>query len=318
VARVLLTGWDNLAGTTRDLDLMTQILGQAGHQVDRRGIEPPGLLASLRGRLPRRWDVAIQLERVVPRWMAQARRTVLIPNPEWTDRHTPGLSRVDALWCKSHDAIGLLAPLGRPSRYIGFTTPDLAPDRPLESRHGALHVAGRSRTKGTTAVLDAWRRHPEWPILTIIAWKDRISLPGDPPPNVRIIDDVVSEAALRQLQFGARFHVCPSEAEGYGHTIAEGLSAGAVVISTDAPPMNELVGNDRGILVPATGASPMRMGWRFTVEAGELERTLSLAFARPLEELKILADAGRAWFLANHAAFPARVETAIRDLLEKD
>jgi hypothetical protein len=37
------------------------------------------------------------------------------------------------------------------------------------------------------------------------------------------------------------FHVCPSQYEGWGHCLHEGLGVGAVVLTTDAPPMSYFV-----------------------------------------------------------------------------
>jgi hypothetical protein len=36
--------------------------------------------------------------------------------------------------------------------------------------------------------------------------------------------------------------------EGYGHANAEAMGCGAVVVLNDAPPMNELVTESRGLL----------------------------------------------------------------------
>jgi multisubunit Na+/H+ antiporter MnhB subunit len=43
-----------------------------------------------------------------------------------------------------------------------------------------------------------------------------------------------------------------SEREGFGHYINEARAVGAFVISTDHPPMNELVTPERGALVKPT------------------------------------------------------------------
>ena len=51
-----------------------------------------------------------------------------------------------------------------------------------------------------------------------------------------------------------RVHVCPSSREGFGHYINEARSVSAVIITVDAPPMNEFVTNaTSGILIPALG-----------------------------------------------------------------
>ncbi|KAJ3069833.1 hypothetical protein HDU98_007091 [Podochytrium sp. JEL0797] len=64
------------------------------------------------------------------------------------------------------------------------------------------------------------------------------------------IHQYVSYEALRRMQFTRGVHICASEQEGYGHYINEARSLGALIVTTDHPPMNEFV-EDRvsGILV---------------------------------------------------------------------
>ncbi len=69
------------------------------------------------------------------------------------------------------------------------------------------------------------------------------------PPHIQIFSSLDSFSLL-YYQIRARFHVCPSSTEGYGHYINEGRSAGGIIITLDAPPMNELVSSDNGILIP--------------------------------------------------------------------
>jgi len=47
-------------------------------------------------------------------------------------------------------------------------------------------------------------------------------------------------------------HLCLGEAEGFGHYINEGRSSKAVCVAMDAPPMNELITKDNGILIKPT------------------------------------------------------------------
>src|SRR6202035_4154832 len=69
--------------------------------------------------------------------------------------------------------------------------------------------------------------------------------------NLTVHRGFLGDEALRALQNAHRFHLCLSEAEGWGHYIAEALSVGAVTFTCDAPPMNELVSAGRGVLVGA-------------------------------------------------------------------
>lgn len=316
MASILLVGWDNRAGTSRDLSLVERVLREAGHRVAVRGLTPPGLATRLWIRIRQGcpYDLALYLERLVAGWMPLARRNVLIPNPEWLDPATPRLSDVDAIWCKTSDAMRRLAGLGRPLRLVGFTGRDLGGATETR-RPGALHVAGRSQTKGTPAVLAAWARHPEWPTLTVVAWKERVPLPGPFRPNIRIVDHYLDEAVLTSLQRATPLHVCPSEAEGYGHTILEGLSAGALVVTTDAPPMNELVTPERGILVAAEPGAAMALGQRYLVGDQAVEAALSRAMALSEASRRSLAAAGRSWFVANDAEFRRRLAGAVEAML---
>ncbi len=51
------------------------------------------------------------------------------------------------------------------------------------------------------------------------------------------------------LQNKCLFHAYPSQAEGFGHCINEAMSCEVVVLTNNAPPMNELVNSDNGFLV---------------------------------------------------------------------
>jgi glycosyltransferase involved in cell wall biosynthesis len=113
----------------------------------------------------------------------------------------------------------------------------------------------------------------------------------------------LTDNQLRALQNASEVHVQPSQAEGYGHVIGEGMSCGAVVVTTDAPPMNELVGMDRGVLVRVDRSEPMRRGVRNFVDPVDLERKLSAVFAMSPSERETLGRAARAWYEAQHQRF---------------
>ena len=103
--------------------------------------------------------------------------------------------------------------------------------------------------------------------------------PLPPLPNVRYETDYVPDERLRQLQNECEVHVIPSQAEGYGHVIGEAMACGAVVVTTDAPPMNELVRPDRGMLIRVARSEPMRRSTRNFIDVGDLEAKLNQVFA---------------------------------------
>lgn len=257
------------------------------------------------------FDLNVMFEHLWPDHLPLARLNVALPNPEWFDgkdlRH---LGRMDRVWTKTAHAGPLFESLGRPASFIGFVSEDRH-DPSVPRADGFFHLAGGSRTKGTDRLLALWARHPEWPLLTVVRHAG-----GDAatPANVRVIADYLSDEALRRLQNSHRFHVCPSETEGYGHYLGEAMSVGAVAIGVDAPPMNELLGADRGLLVPAAPDGPMGLATRYLFDEAGMERAIARAIAMQEDERVALGRAARAWFDDNRARFPARVGEALRML----
>ncbi len=319
MAKILLVGWRNRAGLARDLAILADVLAPAGHAIDVQGSTPPRRLARLWRRLRAGgppYDLALFVERAVPQWMTLARRNALLPNPEWHEA-APFHAGLDAILCKTRSAEALFA-AGHPRAcYVGFTSLEPAveagpaADRPW----GALHIAGRSPNKGTAGLIQAWGRHPEWPTLTLVAWREYLPLPTSLPGNVTVIDQYVDDLTLARLQRAHRIHLCPSEAEGYGHTIAEALACGAVVVTTDAPPMNELVGPERGLLVPWRESEPVRFGTRYLPDPDALEAAIGDVLAWDQARLDEVGRAGRRWFEDQDRAFRARLPRVIEALV---
>jgi len=123
-----------------------------------------------------------------------------------------------------------------------------------------LHVPGSSWLKQTDVILSAWQKHPEWPELTVIGrgrLLDRLLKVGTTgisrvrlPNNVKWVTKHLSTENLDAYMLAGDVHLCPSLTEGFGHYINEARSSGALVLTVDAPPMNELVSLDAGVLVP--------------------------------------------------------------------
>ncbi|KAI9349636.1 hypothetical protein BDR26DRAFT_852507 [Obelidium mucronatum] len=109
-----------------------------------------------------------------------------------------------------------------------------------------LHVQGKSGRKHTREMYNCWKEHNDWPKLTIIGNQNKTKyetdLPtiGPMPDNIQVFTHLNVEE-LRSIQASIGIHVCPSSQEGYGHYINEARSLGALVLTTDYPPMNEFV-----------------------------------------------------------------------------
>lgn len=333
MARINLLAWDNQRGLSHDIRLLSEALLALGHQVHVTRLGPrrhDGRWKAWLLRLRMGWqrlyradrhltlyDANIALEHVRPDWFALARVNLLVPNPEWLSaRSQRYLGRFDGILCKTRYATELFAARGCRALHIGFRSTDcFAPEVPRELAF--LHLAGASRMKGTQRLLDLWQRHPEWPKLVVLqSPRTAIRLAEPVPANIdHRIGYLADVREIRRLQNAHVFHLCPSETEGWGHYIAEAMSCKAVVITCDAPPMNELVTPERGALVKASKAGAFNLITLHRFDEAALEATIERLLAMPDDQREMLGERARAWFASNDASFAARLDTALRQLL---
>ncbi|HEY3808352.1 MAG TPA: hypothetical protein VGL50_00310 [Steroidobacteraceae bacterium] len=326
--RIRLIGKANGVGLSRDIELLAAALRACGCQVTLRGCDKPdrkrrrNMLTRLAARLRGRWrgaghavgangyDVNLMLEHVWPQFLHEAACNVLVPNPEWFDRRDLAfLGSAERIWAKTALAEALFAARGSQVVRIGFDSCDRH-DGAVTRELRFLHLAGRSPLKGTARLHALWLKHPEWPTLTIV----QDAAPTGSASNVTVHRGYLDDAALRTLQNAHRFHVCTSEAEGWGHYIAEAMSVGAVTFTCDAAPMNELIGAERGVLVaahdgPVHNLATLRLFDERGLEAA-VERTLTLGATH----WDATGAAARHWFLDNKHGFVARIARAVDEL----
>ena len=259
-------------------------------------------------------DCVIFLERVRARWLRRARRFLLIPNQErYAKRDIGLLARVDHVLVKSQHAREVFSKHHPSVQYIGFTSIDRRLEGATPDYTRFFHLAGGSSLKGTAALIDVWARHPEWPVLTILYHRpDHI---GRLPANIALIRRYLPDEELRAMQNAFGIHLCPSLGEGWGHAIVEGMSCGAAVVTTDAPPMNEIVGPDRGVLVPYRHSEPRKLGFSYYVDLDALEAAIERLSAMPVEAKAALGRRARAWFETNDHGFRAVRSRVLADIL---
>ena len=213
-------------------------------------------------------------------------RVVLVPNPEWLGAQDTAVP--DEVWHKTRVSHALLSAVWPDALHarIGWTSRDCGPG---DAKPQALHIKGCSEQKQTGAVLQAWARHPEWPVLHVVSYLDHPAFLDVPFPlthgNVVVHSRRLPRQELQELMRSCELHVCPSDAEGFGHSINEARSVGAVIVTTDAAPMNELVQDgETGYLVPVARREPHRFSRtpglsRAVVAVEDLERTVERALA---------------------------------------
>jgi glycosyltransferase involved in cell wall biosynthesis len=311
-------------GLMTDALLMENVLAQGG--INARRHFPRGRNFNLMGRRlvlqaaqlvasRSRHDANVFIEQIMAGWIPVAQANLFIPNQEWVRPETIALlDRIDFVLCKTHYAKEIFGRRGHRVSYIGFSSEDRFRKDVKKNYKKFLHVAGRSVQKGTNTLAKVWAAHPTWPTLTIVTKVPEL-IRGFEARNIIVVTEPLSPSALIALQNECGVHLCPSEAEGFGLYICEALGCGAITITTDAPPMNELVTRERGLLVSYSHAKEQSLGSNFYVDASALEEAIEQALMLSDTQCMELSSAGREWFLANKADFERRVPDVIKTLL---
>jgi len=329
VTRVNLITFDNGFGNTRDIGLLSEALRAAGctvvvtlankHERRRRRLRLVRRFGATRLWLSRRrqargqhpeFDVCVMVEHVWPERLHLARRNVIVPHPEFFDRHDRSLlDRFDCVWAKTRNTFDIFTRLGCRASLTGSDSDDRHLDG-VEREATFFHLAGGSRMKGTARLTALWSRHPEWPRLTVVQNAARTGA-AVPAANIEYQTRYLTDAELRLMQNRNAFHVCTSETEGWGHYIVEAQSTGAVVLATDAPPMNELVTTGRGLLIRGTAVGHQHLATTYQFDAADFERVVERALGMDAAARARLGAAARDWFWENKRGFPARLAAAL-------
>lgn len=269
-----------------------------------------GFWSRLLGKGKDAFDINIFLERVFPSWFGSAKTNFLIPNQErFPERHLGRLKNIQLVLCKTRHAEEIFSGKGCDTAFISFTSKDVHVNDEIPNYQKFFHLAGKSTLKGTETLLSIWEKHPEWPELTIVQHKD--NAPEKVPANVRLIAEYLPYHELVKLENKNGIHICPSLSEGWGHYIVEAMSARACVIATDAPPMNELIRSDRGMLVATNRSEPRHLGTNYYVDPEALEQIIEKVISLPNEQKQALGEEARVWFDKNHLAFEKNIETVL-------
>jgi glycosyltransferase involved in cell wall biosynthesis len=68
--------------------------------------------------------------------------------------------------------------------------------------------------------------------------------------NLILYTKRLADEELLRLQQSSGVHLCPSREEGFGHYINEARALGALVMTTNWAPMNDMVQDHFGVLIP--------------------------------------------------------------------
>lgn len=309
---------DHSPGLAVDAAVLAQALGEERVNIVRVPFAALGASALANAaavRFEPRGRCAVFIERAFEHPLLGAyERRVLLPNPEWLTepdaRRARGL--VTEVWHKTRFSEGRLAAVfhDKVHRQLGFTSPGgLAP---VSSPEGFAHFAGKSRTRHTQNIIDLWLADPGLPRLTVQAYGHDLSIPRwIACQNVDLFLGHLAEKDYREAFSAHGIHLCTSQTEGFGHYINEARAIGALILALDAPPMNELIDADCGILIPTARTAPHHHGLCFLATRAAIGEAVATARAMAPARRRALGERARERFAGERQAFVERLGAAV-------
>ncbi len=323
--RINIITTESKAGLGRDVKILASLLKEAGfsvtvyilgektvgHKIQRITTYINRFASStLKSKPP--YDINLFLEYVEPSWFPYASINCLLPNQEWfREDWYPYLEKFDYILCKTRFAQNIFSKLGCKTEFISFTSLDCFNEKYPKDYDAFLHLAS-SWQKGTKTILEVWQRHPEWPRLTIKQKQN--SSTKIAAPNIEYITKYLDDEVLCQYQNSHGIHLCPSEAEGFGHYIVEAMSCQAVTLTTNAPPMNQVITPNRGILADYHDSKIYRLGTNYYVNPQSLEQKINEILGMDYNSKKQLGENARDWYQQNDSFFRRKLIEVLGNL----
>jgi glycosyltransferase involved in cell wall biosynthesis len=300
---------DNGSGLTQDAEILRSVFEPEGCKVhffcfDSFGKPPPA-------------DVNIFLELFSPN-LCNAPKNYLIPNQEWfMPNWIKHLPRLTGILAKTYHAYNIFNPYVQ-TEYISFTSRDVGYIPYNEKTRGFVHIRGRSRTKGTIETLQAWTKVKNAPKLLFHSTREwdkteqakmrklNISL-----ENVERSTEKLPIEGINKIIQESKIHLCLSPCEGFGHYINEAMSAGGIVVTTDAPPMNELVNPSAGFRVSYSSSKPFNFSTAYKVNVYELTASIQMMLKADDKFLQKKSKAARKAYEKRDRFFRERIKQII-------
>lgn len=232
----------------------------------------------------RKGHISLHLEVMMYRHAFMAPVNILIPNQEWSEVNPLIFEKVNSIWCKSRLCETIFSEMGFPVQYIGFQTIiKQEVNFSVERKREFFTRIGMTKTRGSDQLVELWSQHPEWPMLNMVI--DESLKPSLAPSNVNYIRPITSDEEYFALVNSFLFHIYVTEAEGFGHSIVESMSTGAVVLVTQAAPMSEYANDSNAIMIAAKYAGQMKLSPRFKSSNTEIEVAVQKALALSVEQI---------------------------------
>ncbi|KAG9407905.1 hypothetical protein AC1031_021143 [Aphanomyces cochlioides] len=206
------------------------------------------------------------------------KKLYVMPNIEMGQLQAPEYWSADAILCKTaicaRRATKWFKQNGNPRKarvfYTRHSSADIATLAKWRSGEKVVknftnvvfaHASGGSPFKGTHQVFGCWMSRPDFPPLKVVIdkgryndahkeqWDKRVQ---ESNGRVQVHVDGMDAQQYGTLLADTSYFLCPSTMEGYGHYLNQARAAGALIVTTDLPPMNEFLNPESAVLVPVT------------------------------------------------------------------
>jgi len=263
-------------------------------------------------------DVCLHLESLNINLLKRSKINVLLPYPEHFF-NIDNLDKIHYILCASELCRNLFLDLKYVYNFtyevVYISSTSLVPpkiDFKNLNYEKFLHLSGVSPLKNTRIVLETWLSEPNFPELNLVCLDrpeyrscfrecEHLMVKAQKSKNIKIFSKKLKESDKFRLQSNCGFAICPSEAESFGHYTNEAKGFGSIVISTDYPPMNELIRSDFGFLLNSTSKTergffsiPLQ-----TFKHAELKRSVNLLTNLSLEKKLQMSQIARDSFIKN-------------------
>ena len=298
--------------------VLKNILGDQ-HQIRCYGIGPKvyrdaGNTKQIFEKLNETGDIAIFLERIFNRdFLKNYSQRIFIPNPEWFLEPSVTVLplQIDTVWHKSRTSLETFKKRYPDIKhyFTGFTSKD--PKIQAQDYNSFAHFRGKSQHRNTQKLLNIWSRRPTLPHIRVQLYGPdaNVQLPfWMSHGNISLMMGYYKEHAdYFKALAESGIHFCTSEVEGFGHYINESRAMGALIVSTDGSPMNELINPTYGFLIPSHKQIEQHAGTRYQVEEDAIENVIEQVLSITPTDRKERGMLARQAFLKDRRQFQNRI-----------
>tara|TARA_B100001094_G_scaffold332518_1_gene404983 strand:+ start:6818 stop:7762 length:945 start_codon:yes stop_codon:yes gene_type:complete len=256
-------------------------------------------------------EINIFLEHIYEELIKFGNKTYFIPNLEWLNQYDiTNMKYVDNVLCKTQNCYETMKNMfpKKKINYIKFTSIDRKKSKIKINFEKVFHLKGISNYKNTQLLLNLWMKHEEWPMLTIVHYGTlEIEIPIKVKKNITMIQKKIKEEQLEELMNENGIHICCSYAEGFGHYINEGRSVGAIVLTTNGSPMNELSKN----VVSVKETKQVMCSSGYIIDEKCLEEGINKILKMKKEKMEKIGETNRKNYVEQKEFFKKRLNDII-------